>query len=72
MAELKDEFGRKAWKDCCGKGCRKCEIAQAYTGAHSRKDGLELFRADREAVLAAGKGGKKKGKKRAGKKGKKG
>ena len=30
VTKLKNEFSRKQWKDCCGKGCKKCEIAQAY------------------------------------------
>jgi hypothetical protein len=69
MPDLKDTFSRKEWKNCCGKGCKKCEIAQAYIGAHGRGDGLTLLKADRRDALAA-KGGKKKGKK-GGKKGKK-
>lgn len=57
MADLRDSFSRKAWKDCCGKGCKKCEIAQAYIAEHGKKKGLELLNADRDAV----KHGKKKG-----------
>ena len=58
MTKLKSEFGRKQWKDCCGKGCKKCEIAQAYTAEYGRKEGLEKLNADRKAVK---KGGKAKG-----------
>jgi hypothetical protein len=65
VTDLKDEFGRKQWKSCCGKGCKKCEIAQAYIGEYGRKDGLEKLNDDRKAVLKGdGKkkaGGKKKG-----------
>jgi hypothetical protein len=69
MPELKTDFKRKKWKDCCGKGCRKCEIAQAYIGEYGRKEGLEKLNADRKLVLAAKKSGKKKsGKKGGGKK----
>ncbi len=71
MPDLKDKFSRKEWKDCCGKGCKKCEIAQTYISAHGRGDGLPLLRADRQDVLAK-KGGAKKGKKGGKKKGKKG
>lgn len=61
MTTLKNEFSRKQWHDCCGKGCKKCEIAQAYIAEYgSRKEGLERLNADRDAVK---KGGKKKGKK---------
>lgn len=62
MKKLKDEFSRKEWKGCCGKGCRKCEIAQAYIAEYGdRKLGLEKLNADRDAVKKAGKkGGKTK------------
>ena len=71
MTKLKNEFSRKEWKGCCGKGCKKCEIAQAYIAEYGdRKTGLEKLNADRDAVKKAGKrGGKTKGKK-GGKKGK--
>ncbi len=59
MAELKERFSRKQWKDCCGKGCKKCEIAQAYIGEYGKKDGLEKLNEDRAAVKKAKKGGKK-------------
>jgi hypothetical protein len=72
VTKLKDEFSRKEWKDCCGKGCKKCEIAQAYIEKYGdRKAGLEKLNADRAAVKKSGKkGGKTKGSK-ARKKGKK-
>lgn len=61
-AELRERFSRKEWKDCCGKGCKKCEIAQAYIAEYGdRKVGLAKLNADRDAVKKAGKkGGKKK------------
>jgi hypothetical protein len=69
VTKLKSEFGRKQWKDCCGKGCKKCEIAQTYTAEYGRSEGLAKLNADRKAVLKAGKKGakakKKKGKKKA-------
>ena len=60
MTKLKSAFGRKQWKDCCGKGCKKCEIAQAYVTEYGRKEGLEKLNTDRKAVK---KGGKTKGSK---------
>jgi hypothetical protein len=61
VTKLKNEFSRKEWKDCCGKGCKKCEIAQAYIAEYGdRKAGLDKLNADRDAVK---KGGKKSGKK---------
>ncbi len=67
MTKLKSEFGRKQWKDCCGKGCKKCEIAQAYTAEYGRKEGLDKLNADRKAVKKGGKtkGGKTKKKQKA-------
>ncbi len=56
MAKLRNRFSRKQWKDCCGKGCKKCEIAQAYTGEHGRDKGLKKLNADRAAVKRAKKG----------------
>ncbi len=63
MTKLKNEFSRKEWKDCCGKGCKKCAIAQAYIAEYGdRKAGLEKLNADRDAVKKAGKkGGKAQG-----------
>ena len=66
MTKLKNEFSRKEWKDCCGKGCKKCEIAQAYIAEYGeRKAGLAKLNADRDAVKKAGKkAGKTKGSKK--------
>jgi hypothetical protein len=67
VTKLKNEFGRKQWKDCCGKGCKKCAIAQAYTAEYGRKEGLEKLNTDRKAVKKGGKtkGGKAKKKAKA-------
>jgi len=67
VTKLKHEFSRKEWKDCCGKGCKKCEIAQAYIAEYGdRKLGLQKLNADRDAVKKGGKTkGKKGGKKKA-------
>jgi hypothetical protein len=56
--ELIERFSRKQWKDCCGKGCKKCEIAQAYIGEYGKKKGLELL-ADDQAAARKGKAPKK-------------
>ena len=66
MTKLKSEFSRKEWKDCCGKGCKKCAIAQAYIGQYGRSDGLKKLNADRDAVKKDGKkGGKPRSRKAA-------
>ena len=64
MTKLKHEFTAGQWKDCCGHGCKKCEIAQAYVGKYGRSDGLEKLNADRDAMKKAGKKGGKKSKKK--------
>lgn len=69
MSDLMSTFSRKAWKGCCTKGCKKCELAQAYIGAYGRGDGLARLKADRKTVLSKA---QKDGKKARGKKGKKG
>ncbi len=48
--ELVERFTRKQWKDCCGKGCKKCAIAQAYIAEYGKKKGLALLGDDRDAV----------------------
>ena len=65
MPDLKKKFSRKEWSDCCGKGCKKCEIAQAYIAEYGRKDGLEKLNADRKAVKKSGKTKGSKAKKKA-------
>ena len=63
MPDLRNNYSRKEWKDCCGKGCKKCAIAQAYIAEHGRKDGLDQLKADQQVVLAKKKGDKKKSRK---------
>jgi hypothetical protein len=67
VTKLKAGFSRKEWKDCCGKGCKKCAIAQAYIGKYGRTEGLEKLNADRDAVKKEGKRGGKTRSKKAGK-----
>ncbi len=58
MPELKETFTRKEWKGCCGGGCKKCAIAQAYIAAYGKSKGLEVLRQDR-AEMQTKKAGKK-------------
>jgi hypothetical protein len=69
---MASEFSRKEWKDCCGKGCKKCAIAQSYIGAHGRNAGLKQLNEDRKSVLAKKSGKKKKSGKAKSKKASKG
>ena len=48
MPDLKKKFSRSEWKDCCGKGCKKCEIAQTYIGEYGKNKGLDKLNEDRE------------------------
>jgi hypothetical protein len=62
VTKLKDGFTHKEWKSCCGKGCKKCDIAQAYIGRYGRSEGLDKLASDRDAVKKASKkGGKTRG-----------
>ena len=66
MPDLRKKFSSSEWKDCCGKGCKKCEIAQAYIKEYGgRSKGLEKLNDDR-AVMQAKKSHKLKGRKKKG------
>ena len=64
MPDLKKKFSRKEWKDCCGKGCKKCEIAQTYIGVYGKSKGLDKLNEDRKEMQAKKSGKKKGGKKK--------
>lgn len=48
MAKLANEFPKKKWKKCCGKGCGDCTIYHAYVEAYGKKDGHKRFKSDYE------------------------
>ncbi len=60
MSDLKKKFSHKEWKDCCGKGCKKCKIAQTYIGVYGKKKGLDKLSEDRAAMHSKKASGKKK------------
>ena len=64
MSKLKDDYTPKQWKSCCGKGCKKCDIAQAYIARYGRAEGLERLSVDRAKMQKPTKKGPKKGKKK--------
>jgi hypothetical protein len=63
MPQLRERFTRTQWKDCCGKGCKKCRIAAAYVSEYGKKEGLARLSDDRAAVKAVKKAEKADGKK---------
>jgi hypothetical protein len=52
VPELSAKFSRKRWKDCCGKGCTKCEIAKTYIGVYGKKKGLAKLNEDLKKMQA--------------------
>ena len=66
MPDLKKKFTRKEWKDCCGKGCKKCALAQTYIGVYGKGKGLDKLNEDRTAMRSKKSGKKKNAKKKHG------
>jgi len=66
MPDLKKKFTRKEWKDCCGKGCKKCALAQTYIGVYGKGKGLDKLNEDRTKMRAKKSGKKKSAKKKHG------
>jgi hypothetical protein len=62
LSDLKKKFSRKECKDCCGKGCKKCKIAQTYIGVYGKKKGLDKLDEDRSVMLSKKATSKKKSK----------
>jgi hypothetical protein len=50
MAKLKDQFSDKQWSKCCGKGCKKCEIHNAYLAEFGKKEGEKRFQKDHDKM----------------------
>ena len=50
MAKFRKQFSPKAWKKCCGKGCRKCEIHAAYLAEFGTAAGEKKFRKDHDRM----------------------
>jgi hypothetical protein len=46
MTKLRDDFTKKDWKNCCGKGCKKCTVHSAYLDAYGKKEGEKKFAKD--------------------------
>jgi hypothetical protein len=50
MAKLRNEFSKKEWKHCCGNGCKKCAIHNAYLDAYGKKEGEKKFAKDHDRM----------------------
>jgi hypothetical protein len=46
MAKLRKKFSKSAWKDCCGKFCDDCKIAEAYAKEYGKRDGEKKLKRD--------------------------
>jgi hypothetical protein len=43
VAKFRERFSKKQWSKCCGKGCGKCEIYNAYLDEYGKKAGRKKF-----------------------------
>jgi hypothetical protein len=50
VAKFRDQFGKKQWKKCCGHGCGKCEIHNAYLAEFGKKAGEKKFHKDHDKM----------------------
>jgi len=50
MAKFRMQFTDKQWQKCCGNGCKKCEIHNAYLDAYGKKKGEQKFGKDHEKM----------------------
>ncbi|HJW76457.1 MAG TPA: hypothetical protein VJ787_12465 [Thermoleophilia bacterium] len=50
MAKLRDRFRDREWQKCCGKGCKKCVIHNAYIDEYGKKAGEKKFQKDHEKM----------------------
>ncbi len=46
MSKLREEFSKKDWKDCCGKFCKDCKIAQRYKEKYGKKEAHKKHKKD--------------------------
>jgi hypothetical protein len=46
VSKFRDQWSKKEWKKCCGKGCKKCDIANAYIDEYGSKAGQKKLKKD--------------------------
>jgi len=50
MTKFREQFTRKQWKKCCGKGCKKCDVHNAYLDEFGKKAGEKRFDKDHDKM----------------------
>jgi hypothetical protein len=50
VAKFREQFSDKAWKKCCGHGCKKCDIHNAYLAEYGKKQGEKKFQKDHDKM----------------------
>lgn len=48
MSKLRKEFSEAAWKDCCGKFCDDCKIAESYKDKYGKKEAQKKLKKDKK------------------------
>jgi hypothetical protein len=50
MAKFREQFNDKQWDKCCGHGCKKCAIHNAYLAEYGKKKGEKKFAKDHDKM----------------------
>jgi hypothetical protein len=50
VSKFRDQFSKKDWKKCCGKGCKKCDLYNAYLDEFGGKAGKKRFKKDHDKL----------------------
>ncbi len=50
MAKLRKKFSNSAWRDCCGKICDDCKIADAYIKEYGKNKGEKKLKRDHKKI----------------------
>ena len=50
MAKFRKKFSNSAWRDCCGKICDDCKIADAYIKEYGKNKGKKKLKRDHKKI----------------------
>jgi phage-related protein len=50
MVKLRKKFSKSAWRDCCGKLCDDCKIAEAYIKEYGEYKGIKRLKRDPKKI----------------------